>query len=72
MRLTKGPDAGGYYHEKFLRGKPWLATDLPRTRVKGTHIKGAANPAAEPDFYRMVRGSLPSQHNEGGTFGRIF
>lgn len=54
-RLTKGPDAGCYYHESFLRGKRFLAWHMARTRVKGTKIKFAANPAAEPNFYQMVR-----------------
>ena len=34
-RIAVGPDAGSYYHEMFLRGKPFLATKIIRTRIKG-------------------------------------
>ena len=54
-RITRGLDAEGYYHELFLRGKPYLAENMVRQRIKGTKIKGAANPDEEPDFYSMVR-----------------
>ena len=52
-RLTKGPDAGSYYHELFLRGRGGLAKRMKRTKVKGTKYKAASNPDAEPDFYKM-------------------
>ena len=54
-RLTKGADAGAYYHELFLRGEKYapLSQAIVRVKVKGTGIKGANNPADEPDFYRM-------------------
>ena len=55
-RITIGPDTGSYYHQLFLRAKRFLAWHMPRTRVKGTKIKFAANPDAEPNFYKMVRG----------------
>ncbi|KAL7568576.1 hypothetical protein ACA910_002688 [Epithemia clementina (nom. ined.)] len=52
-RLTKGPDAGGYYHELFLRGKTFLTKKMIRTKVKGTRFKAASSPDQEPDFYSM-------------------
>jgi hypothetical protein len=52
-RLTRGPDAGGYYHERFLRGKTFLCKSMPRTKVKGTLFKAASSPDQEPDFYQM-------------------
>ena len=55
QRLTRGPDSSGYYHECFLRGKPFLTANMIRTRIKGTKVKGASNPEQEPDFYAMVR-----------------
>jgi len=52
-RLTSGRDRGGYYHELFLRGKPFLCKRMMRTRIKGTGIKAASSPQTEPDFYAM-------------------
>jgi hypothetical protein len=54
-RLTRGADAGGYYHELFLRGKTFLCKQMTRTKVKGTRFKAASSPEQEPDFYTMVR-----------------
>lgn len=34
--LTSGGDAGAYYHELFLRGKPDLCEGIQRMRIKGT------------------------------------
>ena len=53
-RLTRGKDSGGYYHELFLRGKPFLCKRMVRTKVKGTKFKAASSPEQEPDFYAMV------------------
>jgi hypothetical protein len=53
--LTRGIDAGGYYHERFLRGKTFLCKQMTRTKVKGTRFKAASSPEQEPDFYTMVR-----------------
>ena len=52
-RITQGLDRGGYYHEAFLRGKPALTRFVERRRVKGTTIRGKANPDNEPNFYAM-------------------
>jgi hypothetical protein len=53
-RITRGTDAGGYYHELFLRGKEFLCKRMMRTKVKGTKFKAASSPDQEPDFYTMV------------------
>jgi hypothetical protein len=53
LRITQGKDKGAYYHELFLRGKEFLSKSITRERVKGTFVKGKANPATEPDFYGM-------------------
>lgn len=52
-RITAGRDRGGYYHELFLRNKLFLCQNMTRIRIKGTGIKGKANPSSEPDFYSM-------------------
>lgn len=51
VRLTRGKDAGSYYHELFLRGKEFLCELLKRTKINGRGIKGLNNPDLEPDFY---------------------
>eukprot|EP00980_Cylindrotheca_fusiformis_P024154 scaffold11571_cov122-Cylindrotheca_fusiformis.AAC.17 len=53
QRLTRGRDRGGYYHEFFLRSKPFLASAIQRTKVKGTGVRARSNPEQEPNFYSM-------------------
>jgi hypothetical protein len=43
-RITHGLDAGAYYHELFLRGRPDLITKMVRQKVDAS---------TEPDFYSM-------------------
>jgi hypothetical protein len=57
-RITRGPDAGGYYHELFLRGKEFLCKHMVRTKVKGTRFKGVSSPELEPDFRKMVSSGI--------------
>ena len=59
-RLTHGKDEGAYYHEYFLRGKPYLTVHITRTKVKGTKIRAASSPDEEPDFYTMPFVNAPS------------
>lgn len=62
-RLTRGNDAGGYYHELFLRGKVYLCNKMSRVKVKGTRFKAASSPESEPDFYKMTPVTVTPQHS---------
>ena len=57
-RITHGPDSGCYYHDMFMRGKPFHAYKIARTKVKGTKFRSTSSPDDEPDFYQMR--SMPS------------
>lgn len=52
-RITQGPDAGAYYHEMFLKGRPGLSQRMARQKVKGTGHKQPADAQTEPNFYQM-------------------
>jgi hypothetical protein len=45
--------APSYYHELFLQGRPDLAKQIVRTRIKGNGMKAASSPSTEPNFYVM-------------------
>jgi len=53
VRISSGPDKNGYYHELFLRGRPFLIEKMNRSKVKGTKVRAKSNPAEEPDFWNM-------------------
>ncbi|CAJ1936515.1 unnamed protein product [Cylindrotheca closterium] len=61
-RITRGPDTGGYYHERFLRGRPGLCVNMQRVRIKGVP-KQPDDPDSEPDFY-----SLPTLPDVASNF----
>lgn len=54
-RIIKGLDAGAYYHELFLRGRPKLCSRMRRQKIKGTGIKLTPNPDMEPNFYDLAK-----------------
>ena len=60
-RVTKGPDAGSYYHELFLKGRPALAIHMRRVGItSATNNQRSVRPIGNaPDFYSMsgVRGA---------------
>ena len=51
LRLTAGADKGGYYNERFLRGRIDLVASIQRCKVKGTGVRAKANPSEEPNLY---------------------
>lgn len=59
MRLASGPDAGGYYHELFLKSRPSLCRYMRRVGVpQGQQDRRKCRPKnvvdiQEPDFYAM-------------------
>jgi hypothetical protein len=52
-RITQGVDAGAYYHELFLQGRPDLNSRMVRQKVKGTGHKQPTDASTEPNFYAM-------------------
>mmetsp|Transcript_24514 Transcript_24514/g.56009 ORF Transcript_24514/g.56009 Transcript_24514/m.56009 type:complete len:364 (-) Transcript_24514:330-1421(-) len=57
-RITRGEDAGCYYHERFLRGMPLLCYRITRSRIKGNGCRASNNPKEEPCFYDMPYAGL--------------
>ena len=54
-RIIHGTDSGAYYHELFLRGKPFLCRAMVRTKVKGkSRLRASDLAGTEPDFYKMT------------------
>ena len=51
--MTQSTDAGAYYHELFLRGRPQLCLRMVRQKVKGTGHKQPADAQTEPNFYAL-------------------
>lgn len=62
-RITQGPDAGAYYHELFLKGRPQLCMRMIRQKVKGTGHKLPADTETEPNFYAMPTSPSSSTNN---------
>jgi hypothetical protein len=48
-----GRDKNAYYHELFLRGKPFLANKIPRTQIKGDTSRKQSTTDVEINFYSM-------------------
>jgi HSF-type DNA-binding len=52
LRLTRDDD--GYYHELFLRGRPDLASLIPRQDRGQYSTRRKFDPTSEPDLYSMI------------------
>jgi len=56
-RIIKGPDQGAYYHELFLRGKPYLCRSIERLTHTRKPAESSFNPSEEevepPKFHTM-------------------
>merc|ERR1719253_1647750 len=65
-RISRGLDAGCYYHELFLRGRPYLPMRMRRQKIKGTGMKLTPNPDKEPDFYNAWP-VVPPLHERRGA-----
>jgi len=70
-RITQGADAGAYYHELFLRGRPKLCMRMQRQKVKGTGHKQPTDVASEPNLYalpalEMLEGDEQDEEQEEG------
>ena len=50
-RITKGADAGAYYHEYFLRNRPDMVVVMRRQKIKGSGHRKPHDLESEPNFY---------------------
>lgn len=69
-RINGGRDAGGYYHELFLRGRPALAAYISRVgapnsggapRKRGVKARSSV---VDPDLYGMPAIQMSGQHHQ--------
>ena len=67
--MTQGADAGAYYHELFLRGRPQLCLRMQRQKVKGTGHKQPADAQTEPNFYAMPASNTAADSSASPSSG---
>mmetsp|Transcript_2667 Transcript_2667/g.3059 ORF Transcript_2667/g.3059 Transcript_2667/m.3059 type:complete len:401 (+) Transcript_2667:55-1257(+) len=59
-KIKSGPDAKGYYHELFLKGRPALTTYMKRLKKSqklleiSSNTMTSSNSSSSPDFYSMT------------------
>lgn len=58
-RVSKGPDAGAWYNEFFLRGSPEEMKNMLRVKIKGNRPGPLLEEVEDPNFYSMP--PLPTQ-----------
>ena len=64
IRISLGPDAGGYYHKLFLKDRSNLCLHMRRAGLPkgdGRRKQRAANMRKGPNFYAMCAVSQPNK-----------
>lgn len=64
-RIGSGPDKHGYYHQKFLRGMPFLVENFRRCKLKG---QGPRKPAEIPPNFYIIMPWMPSTDSGGDPY----
>lgn len=74
VRVTDGPDKGAYYHELFMRGRPILASQIRRNKIKGgatpeTIEKGGVTGSSTTDLAEKTDSVTPQgkEDEEGAS-----
>lgn len=62
-RIAEGPDKGAYFHELFHRGRPILASQIRRNKIKGeSNVTGVKLSSSQSSARSNVDGAATSFH----------
>ena len=67
-RLSRGRDAGGWFHKHFLRGEPDEIDNIIRVKIKSKAAIESSNDLDEEEFYAMPPLSAPASAMHGDTY----